>query len=85
LLLKAPALALFVTSATALWVGAVMMVLALQNRQRKLDAASFVLLAASFGFAIAFFVPHKGLGLSGLSHGCPRFAGGGLCDLGHRP
>ena len=60
LLLKAPALALFVTSATALWVGAVMIVLALQNRQRKLDAASFVLLAASFGFAIAFFVQHKG-------------------------
>src|SRR5260370_11882110 len=60
LLLKAPTLALFVTSATALWVGAVMIVLALQNRQRKLDAASFVLLAASFGFAIAFFVQRKG-------------------------
>ena len=60
LLLKAPALALFVTSATALWVGAVMIVLALQSRQRKLDAASFVLLAASFGFAIAFFVQCKG-------------------------
>ena len=60
LLLKAPALALFVTSATALWVGTVMIVLALQNRERKLDAASFVLLAASFGFAIAFFVQRKG-------------------------
>ncbi len=62
LLLKAPTLALFVTSATALWVGAVMIVLALQSRQWKLDAASFVLLAASFGFAIAFFVQRKGWG-----------------------
>jgi hypothetical protein len=60
LLLKAPTLALFVTSATALWVGAVMIVLALQSQQRKFDAASFVLLAASFGFAIAFFVQRKG-------------------------
>jgi hypothetical protein len=60
LLLKAPTLALFVTSATALWIGAVMIVLALQSRQRKLDAASFVLLAASLGFAIAFFVQRKG-------------------------
>lgn len=62
LLLKAPTLALFVSSATALWVGAVMIVLALQSQQRKLDAASFVLLAASFGFAIAFFVQRKGWG-----------------------
>src|SRR5258705_12470561 len=60
LLLKAPILALFVSSATALWVGAVMIVLALQSRQQKLDAACFVLLAASFGFAIAFFVQRKG-------------------------
>jgi hypothetical protein len=62
LLLKAPTLAIFVTSATALWIGAVMIVLALQSQQRKLDAASFVLLAASFGFAIAFFVQRKGWG-----------------------
>src|SRR6266567_858101 len=62
LLLKAPTLALFVSSATALWVGAVMIVLALRSQQRKLDAASFVLLAASFGFAIAFFVQRKGWG-----------------------
>jgi hypothetical protein len=60
LLLKAPTLALFVSSATALWVGAVMIVLALQSQQRKFDAASFVPLAASFGFAIAFFVQRKG-------------------------
>src|SRR5258706_3579682 len=60
LLLKAPILALFVTSATALWVGAVVIVLALQSRQQKLDAACFVLLAASFGFAISFFVQRKG-------------------------
>jgi hypothetical protein len=62
LLLKAPTLAIFVTSATALWVGAVMIVLALQNQQRKLDTATFVLLAASFGFAIAFFAQRKGWG-----------------------
>lgn len=62
LLLKAPTLALFVTPATALWVGAIMIVLALQSQQRKLDTACFVLLAASFGFAIAFFVQGKGWG-----------------------
>ena len=62
LLLKAPTLALFVTSATALWVGAIVIVLALQSQQRKLDAACFMLLAASFGFAIAFFVQGKGWG-----------------------
>ncbi len=60
LLLKAPILALFSTSATALWVGAVVIVLALQSRQQKLDAACFVLLAGSFGFAISFFVQRKG-------------------------
>ncbi len=60
LLLKAPILALFVTSATALWLGAAMIVLALQSRQQKPDAACLVLLAASFGFAIAFFVQRKG-------------------------
>src|SRR5258705_299780 len=60
LLLKAPILALFLTSATALWLGAVMIVLALQSRQQKLDTACFVLLAASFGFAISFFVQRKG-------------------------
>jgi hypothetical protein len=62
LLLTAPLLALFVTSATALWLGAVVIVLALQSRQQKLDAACFVLLAASFGFAISFFVQRKGWG-----------------------
>src|SRR5437667_2903985 len=62
LLLKAPTLALFVSSATALWVGAVMTVLALQGQQRKLDTACFVLLAASFAFAVSFFVQRKGWG-----------------------
>ncbi len=60
LLLKAPLLALLVSSATAVWVGSVLIVLVLQNRQRKPDAASFVVLAASFGFAVAFFVQRKG-------------------------
>ena len=62
LLLKAPLLALLVSSATAVWVGSVLIVLALQNRQRKPDAASFIVLAASFGFAIAFLVQRKGWG-----------------------
>ncbi len=74
LLLKAPILALFVTSATALWVGAVMIVLALQSRQQKLDTACFVLLAASFGFAISFFVQRKGWDY----HAYPMVALGGF-------
>jgi energy-converting hydrogenase Eha subunit C len=60
LLLKAPLLALILTSATAVWIGSVSIVLASQNWQRKLDTASFVVLAASFGFAVAFFVQRKG-------------------------
>jgi hypothetical protein len=60
LLLKAPLLALILTSATAVWVGSVLIVLALQNRRQKPDTASFVVLAASFGFAVAFFVQRKG-------------------------
>src|SRR5438876_354124 len=70
LLLKAPTLGLFLSSATALWVGAVMIVLALQSQQRKLDIACFVLLAASFGFAVSFFVQRKGWGY----HGYPMVA-----------
>ncbi len=62
LLLKAPLLALFVSSAMAVWVVAVMVVLVLQNRQPKRDAASFVVLAASTGFVIAFFIQGKGWG-----------------------
>ncbi|HLJ00843.1 MAG TPA: hypothetical protein VKT76_14090 [Bradyrhizobium sp.] len=62
LLLKVPLLALFVTSAMALWVIAVIVVLVLQNRQPKPDAAAFVVLAASSGFAIAFFIQGKGWG-----------------------
>jgi hypothetical protein len=62
LLLKAPILAILFTSATASWLGAVIIVLALQRQQPKPDAASFVVLAASFGFAIAFFLQRKGWG-----------------------
>jgi hypothetical protein len=60
LLLKTPLLALILTSATTVWVGSVLIVIALQNRQRKLDTASFVVLAASLGFAVAFFMQRKG-------------------------
>lgn len=62
LLLKAPILALCVTSATAIWVGGTVLVLALQNQQRKLDASAFMTLAASFGFAVSFFIQRKGWG-----------------------
>lgn len=57
-LLKSPVLG----PAAALWAGSVVIVLALQNRQRKVDTACLVLLAASFGFAVAFFVQRKGWG-----------------------
>jgi hypothetical protein len=62
LLLKAPFLALCLTSATVVWIGGIMLVLVLQNQQRKLDVASFMLLAASSGFAVAFFAQGKGWG-----------------------
>jgi hypothetical protein len=62
LLLKAPLLAILMTSATALWIGAVMIVLALENQRRKPDLASLVMVAASLGFAISFFVQGKGWG-----------------------
>jgi hypothetical protein len=58
LLLKSPVLG----PAAALWAGSVVTVLVLQNRQRKFDTASVVVLAASFGFAVSFFVQRKGWG-----------------------
>jgi hypothetical protein len=61
LLLSAPWLALFVSAATTLSVASVLTVLALQ-RGRPLDAVLVVLLAATFGFALAFFVQRKGWG-----------------------
>jgi hypothetical protein len=60
LLLRAPLAALFLTSAAAVWIGSVLTVLALQNQQRKPDTASLVALAASFGFAVVFFLQRKG-------------------------
>jgi len=62
LLLKAPLLAICLTAATAVWLGGILVTLALQNRQRTLDPACMVLLAASAGFAVAFFVQGKGWG-----------------------
>lgn len=61
LLLTAPWIALFVSAATAWWMTTVLTVLVLQ-RQRKVDATIGVLLAASCGYAIAFFVQRKGWG-----------------------
>lgn len=61
LLLTAPWLALALTGATMLWLAAVFTALMLQ-RQRKPDALVVVLLSASFGFAVAFFMQRKGWG-----------------------
>ncbi|WP_108520207.1 hypothetical protein [Bradyrhizobium algeriense] len=60
LLLKAPLLAILLTSATALWIVAIMVVLALHGRHRKPDAASLVMMAGSLGFTVSFFVQGKG-------------------------
>ncbi|MEH2494304.1 hypothetical protein V1294_000783 [Bradyrhizobium sp. AZCC 1678] len=62
LLLKVPFLAILLMSATALWLAAIMVVLALQSRRRKPDATSLVMLAGSLGFAVSFFVQGKGWG-----------------------
>ena len=62
LLLKAPLLAILLTSATALWLVAIMVALALQRRRRKPDSASLVMMAGSLGFAVSFFVQGKGWG-----------------------
>jgi hypothetical protein len=62
LLLKAPLLAILLTSATVLWLVAIMVVLAMQSRRRKVDAAALVVMAGSLGFAVSFFVQGKGWG-----------------------
>ncbi|MEH2559605.1 hypothetical protein V1286_007134 [Bradyrhizobium algeriense] len=62
LLLKVPFLAILLMSATALWLAAIIVVLALQSRRRKPDATSLVMLAGSLGFAVSFFVQGKGWG-----------------------
>ena len=62
LLLQASLFAIFLTTATALSVGGALIVLVLQRRQHKADVVSFVVLATAFGFALAFFLQHKGWG-----------------------
>jgi hypothetical protein len=61
LLLTAPFVALFVSAASTLTIVSVLTVLALR-REQKPDAVLVVLLAAAFGFAVAFFVQRKGWG-----------------------
>ncbi len=61
LLLTASWLALALSGATTLWLVAVFAALLL-HRRRSADPALVVLLAASFGFAVAFFVQRKGWG-----------------------
>ncbi|HKS18530.1 MAG TPA: hypothetical protein VJS63_04895 [Bradyrhizobium sp.] len=62
LLLKAPLLPIVLTSATTLWLLAMMVVLALQSRRQKVDSAALVIMAGSLGFAISFFLQGKGWG-----------------------
>jgi len=62
LLLKAPLLAILLTSATALWLVAIMVTLAVQRQRRKPDGAALVMMAGSLGFAVSFFVQGKGWG-----------------------
>ena len=61
LLLTAPTIALLISAAMTLCIASVLTALALQ-RGRKPDAVLVVLLAASFGFAVAFVVQRKGWG-----------------------
>ena len=62
LLLKVPFLAILLMTATALWLVTILVVLALQSRRRKPDAAALVMMAGSLGFAVSFFVQGKGWG-----------------------
>jgi len=62
LLLKVPFLFILLTSATTLWLLAIMVVLVLQRQRRKIDTAAVVMMAGSLGFAVAFFVQGKGWG-----------------------
>jgi hypothetical protein len=62
LLLAVPFSAIFHTVAVGLWMACAVVVLALQRRERKLDVATFIALAASFGFLVSFFAQRKGWG-----------------------
>lgn len=62
LLLKAPFVAILLTSATMLWLLAMLVVLTLQRRRQQADNAVLVMMAASFGFAVSFFLQAKGWG-----------------------
>ena len=59
LLLKVPLTAMAFSGAFAMWLAATIVVLALQSRERKFDVASLIMLVASFGFMISFFVQRK--------------------------
>ncbi len=60
-LLTVPRLMLALSGATTLWLGAVFATLLLQRR-RSVDPALVVLLAASLGFAMSYFVQSRGYG-----------------------
>lgn len=85
LLLKVPFLFILLTSATTLWLLAMMVALALQSQRRKVDVAVLVMMAGSLGFAVSFFVQGKGWGyhaypmvaLGLLAAGWAIAAGGG--------
>jgi hypothetical protein len=62
LLLKVPFLFILLTSATTLWLLAIMVVLVLQRQRREIDTVAVVMMAGSLGFVVAFFVQGKGWG-----------------------
>lgn len=62
LLLAAPLIAILFTGAFALWLAASIVVLALQRQPQQRDAASFMMLIASFGFLVSFFAQRKAWG-----------------------
>jgi hypothetical protein len=92
LLANLPLLVILPTSATMLWLLAIMVTLALQSRRQKADAATLVMMAGSLGFAVSFFMQAKGWGYHaypmvalGLLAAGWALAAGGDGQAGSRP
>ncbi|WP_213289791.1 hypothetical protein [Bradyrhizobium sp. sGM-13] len=62
LLANLPLLVILPTTATMLWVLAIMVTLTLLSRRQKVDTAALVTMAGSLGFAVSFFMQAKGWG-----------------------
>ncbi|WP_257167577.1 hypothetical protein [Bradyrhizobium sp. SRS-191] len=89
LLLKAPVPAILVTLPIGLWLAATAVVLLLQRKQPRRDAASFVTLAASLGFLVSFVAQRKGWGYHAYPMVALALLAAGFAvsasDLGHDP